>query len=121
MPDRPTPSLLSAFDDRRIGVVYTLALLLVLVRWFQTDGTAEPLLVLLVVPVGLAVRTAEARYSGTSLLGVALVAALLFVAESGLLPPGTDGLWLSGVAGFLLGYLLAVLQRARGDEAHLAP
>ena len=119
MPDRPTPSLLSAFDDRRLGVAYTLVLLLVLVRWFQVDGTSEPLLVLLTLPAGLAARTVETRYSGTSLLGVALVALFLFVAESGLLPAGTDALWLSGAVGFLLGYLLAVLQHARGEAGHL--
>jgi hypothetical protein len=116
MRDAPLFPLLSAFDDRRVGAVYMLLLLVTLGVWFQAGGRPTPLVVIVALPAGVAVHTIEAQYGGMSLLGMAIVGLLLLVVGSGLLPVGGDAAWLSGVVGFLLGYLLSVLQSARRDD-----
>jgi hypothetical protein len=124
MRDEPLFPLLSAFDDRRVGVVYMLLLLVTLAVWFQAGGRPAPFFVIVALPAGVGVHTLEARYGGMSLLGIAIVALLLLFVGSDLLVVGSEAPWLSGVVGFLLGYLLSVLQSARqaGDtDESLAP
>jgi hypothetical protein len=113
MRDEPLFPLLAAFDDRRVGAVYMLLLLFTLGVWFQASGSPAPLVVIVALPAGVAVHRLEARYGGMSLLGIVIVALLLLVVGSDLLVVGSEAAWLSGVVGFLLGYLLSVLQSAR--------
>lgn len=116
MRDEPLFPLLAAFDDRRVGAVYMLLLLFTLGVWFQAGGSPAPLVVIVALPAGVGVHTLEARYGGMSLLGIVIVAALLLVVGSDLLVVGSEAAWLSGVVGFLLGYLVSVLQAARRES-----